>query len=104
MAQLLFDDAVVRKLRPSVKAELVFTPLPGEQMRWRQYDQKLLHQLTRPVVLATLSPAARTFLAELASQRTVTLEQVGWLRGLGRRVSFKGTHQPSRVLRFDEEF
>lgn len=76
----------------SRKAELALTPRPGEPMRWCAHDKQLVYQLTRAAVFGTLSQRAKDFLVDLSEAPTVTLEQVGWLRGLARRVSFAETN------------
>ena len=86
----LFDVPKAER-RPQAKAkpELPLTPRPGEALRWCAHDKRLLYELSRPDVQATLSAEARAFVAQLQQLPTVTLEQVGWLRGLARRVSFR---------------
>lgn len=73
------------------KAELALTPRPGEHLRWCAHDRKLHHELSKPEIQETLSPAALAFLKTLGEARTVTFEQVCWLRGLARRISFANT-------------
>ena len=92
----LFDAPRVKRPTVSAKPELALTPRPGEPLRWCAHDRKLLFHLMRPDVHQTLSVAARGFVLQLQGQKTVAIEQVCWLRGLARRVSFAEANEEQR--------
>lgn len=101
----LFHVEKAKTSRTKATPELPLTPRPGEPLRWCAHDRKLHHALSTAEIHATLSPAARAFLRDLGEARTVTFEQVCWLRGLARRVSFanaKALASGRRAMTLDE--
>lgn len=90
----LFDVNKPKKpSTPGSAAETPLTPRPGEELRWCAHDRRLLHELTRPDVIATFGTRATAFLEKMGTRRLVTLEQVAALRSLARRVSFARLQQ-----------